>query len=99
MEGFEVELFGLTRAMDVTAACIRGRQCSFGDRVALLFRNSPHYVAAYYGILRAGCVAVPLNPHEREGVLMRQLEHCGARLLIGDTRHPEWSKIAEAARM
>jgi long-chain acyl-CoA synthetase len=89
----------LARAMDVTAACVRGQQCSPGDRVALLFRNSPHYVAAYYGILSAGCVAVPLNPHERGVVLMRQLEHCGARLLIGDIRHPEWSMVAEAARM
>lgn len=32
-----------------------------GDRIALLMRNSPEYIFAYYGILKAGAVAVPLN--------------------------------------
>ena len=36
-----------------------------GDRVALLLRNSPQYVAAFYGVLAAGAVAVPLNVQER----------------------------------
>ena len=84
----------LARAMDATAAFLQGQKCSPGDRVALLFRNSPHYVAAYYGALLAGCVVVPLNPHEREGVLARQLEHCRARFLIGDTVHEEWIALA-----
>ena len=30
-----------------------------GARVALLVRNSPQYVASYFGIIAAGCVAVP----------------------------------------
>lgn len=32
-----------------------------GDRVLLLAQNSPQFVIAYYAILRAGAVAVPLN--------------------------------------
>jgi long-chain acyl-CoA synthetase len=33
-----------------------------GDRVALLLPNSPQFVIAYYGLLKAGAVVVPLNP-------------------------------------
>jgi fatty-acyl-CoA synthase len=33
-----------------------------GDRVALFMQNSPQFVIAYYGILRANAVVVPLNP-------------------------------------
>lgn len=32
-----------------------------GDHVALSCPNTPHFVAAYFGILRAGAVVVPLN--------------------------------------
>ena len=32
-----------------------------GDRVALLAHNSAAYAEAYYGILKAGAAAVPLN--------------------------------------
>ncbi len=33
-----------------------------GDRVALYLQNCPQYIAAYYGILRANAVVVPVNP-------------------------------------
>ncbi len=34
----------------------------WGDRVALLMENSVDYIVSYYGILKAGAVASPLNP-------------------------------------
>jgi fatty-acyl-CoA synthase len=33
-----------------------------GDRVGLFMQNSPQFAIAYYGILRANAVVVPLNP-------------------------------------
>src|SRR5262245_53275197 len=74
----------------------RGRLASRkrGARVALLLRNSPQYVALYYGVLAAGQVAVPLNAQERAQVLARQVEHCGANLVVGSLDHPEWSTLA-----
>lgn len=64
-----------------------------GSRVAILLKNSPQYAAAYYGTLAAGCVAVPLNAQERAGVLARQVEHSGARVLIGDDTQKEWAAL------
>jgi acyl-CoA synthetase (AMP-forming)/AMP-acid ligase II len=66
-----------------------------GARVALLLRNSPQYVAAYYGALGAELVAVPLNVQERAPVLARQIADSGADLLIGDPAHPEWDRLTQ----
>lgn len=36
-----------------------------GDRVAIFMQNCPQYAAAFYGILRANAVVVPVNPMNR----------------------------------
>ena len=87
----------LRTAIAAAAAALVDRALPRGSRVALLLRNSPQYVALYYGVLAAGCVAVPLNAQERANVLMRQIEHSEASLLIGDPTHPEWSALSSAA--
>ena len=33
-----------------------------GDRVLLVMQNSPQFIIAYYAILRANAVVVPVNP-------------------------------------
>lgn len=57
-----------------------------GDRVALLAQNSRLYVEAYYGILAAGAVAVPLNTAADPAMLEKLLADCGARVLIAGPR-------------
>jgi long-chain acyl-CoA synthetase len=86
----------LKAAIDVAAGALAAR-VPRGSRVALLLRNSPQYVALYYGALAAGLVAVPLNAQERASVLARQIEHCEASLLAGSTDHPEWQALSAAA--
>lgn len=53
-----------------------------GDRVALQLGNTLDFPVGYFGILRAGLVAVPVNP----GYTLSEVEHllrdCGARALV-----------------
>lgn len=51
-----------------------------GDRVLLYMQNSPQYVLAYYGILRADAVVVPVNPMNRSGELEHYVRDTGATL-------------------
>jgi long-chain acyl-CoA synthetase len=85
----------LLSAIDAVRTALIDRQVPRGARIALLLKNSPHYVALYYGTLAAGCVAVPLNAQERAAALARQIEHCGAALVIADSSHPEWSGLRD----
>jgi acyl-CoA synthetase (AMP-forming)/AMP-acid ligase II len=79
------------------AGFLRSRGVQTGDRVAILLENSPEYIAAYYGSLAAGAVAVGLNSAARARELACWLEHCGARWLIADTRHSDFGRLSEIA--
>ncbi|WP_144127679.1 long-chain-fatty-acid--CoA ligase [Catellatospora sichuanensis] len=43
------------------AGLLRNRGVRPGDRVGIMLPNVPQFAAAYYGILRAGAVVVPMN--------------------------------------
>ncbi|WP_235922027.1 type I polyketide synthase [Lentzea tibetensis] len=60
-----------------------------GDRVALFLDNSVEVVETYLGILRAGAIAVPLNPHSSDHELGYLLDDSGARLVVTDPAHRE----------
>ncbi|MBN3855143.1 long-chain fatty acid--CoA ligase [Paraburkholderia sp. Ac-20340] len=49
-----------------------------GDRVLLYMQNSPQWVIAYYGILRANAVVVPVNPMNLTDELEHYVEDSGA---------------------
>jgi fatty-acyl-CoA synthase len=53
-----------------------------GDRVLLMMQNSPQFVIAYYGILRANAVVVPLNPMNLTQEILRYAEDAGAGTVI-----------------
>src|SRR5947207_15937169 len=44
------------------AAGLRRLGVKTGDRIALVLPNSPQFVIAFYGALRAGAIVVPCNP-------------------------------------
>ncbi len=53
-----------------------------GDRVALYSQNCPQYIIAYYGILRAQGVIVPVNPMNLTDELQYCVSNSGAKLVV-----------------
>jgi fatty-acyl-CoA synthase len=53
-----------------------------GDRVLLFMQNSPQFVIAYYGILRANAVVVPLNPMYLTQEFLRCAKDAGATVAL-----------------
>src|SRR5213593_1220858 len=53
-----------------------------GDRVALVLPNSPQFLIAFYGALRAGATLVPCNPLYTAPELQHQLADSGATVVV-----------------
>ncbi|MCF6508568.1 long-chain fatty acid--CoA ligase [Blastococcus sp. MG754426] len=81
----------LDAASDRLAAGLRARGLAPGDRVALQLPNVPQFVIAYFGILKAGGVVVPVNVLFKAGEVGFVLGDSGARTLI------TWAGSAEEA--
>lgn len=64
------------------AASLRNLGVRRGDKVAVQLPNLPHFLFAYFGILKAGAVMVPLNPLLRAPKIRYHLEDSDSRLLI-----------------
>ena len=67
----------LDRAVDRFAHVLRSMGVEKGDRVSLHLPTSPAFVIAFMGTMRAGALAVPMNPLyvERElGILLAETE-------------------------
>ena len=67
-----------------------------GDRVAILLPNTPQFVVAFFGALRAGATIVPCNPRYTAPELHRQLADSGAVTLVTLSR---FYPVANAARV
>ena len=58
--------FGELKAQaEAIAGWLQSVGVAAGERVAIFMQNCPQYAAAYYGILRANAVVVPVNPMNR----------------------------------
>jgi long-chain acyl-CoA synthetase len=53
-----------------------------GDRVAILIPNTPDFPRAYYGVLAAGAVVVPVHALLTAGEIAYVLRDSGAKLLV-----------------
>ncbi|MFN8215616.1 MAG: class I adenylate-forming enzyme family protein [Solirubrobacterales bacterium] len=70
------------RAGGIARHLLHDRGLAPGDRVAIAGANEPDYLAAYFGIQRAGCVVVPLNVLLDVASMREQLELVGASAAI-----------------
>lgn len=61
-----------------------------GDRVALLLENSAEYIAAYYGILKAGAITVALFSTATERTMKYVMNDCQVKALIS---RPKMAKM------
>jgi long-chain acyl-CoA synthetase len=72
----------LDELSDRVAANLGAAGVTPGDRVGLQLPNIPQFVIAYFGILKAGGVVVPMNVLLKAPEIAFQLENSGARALI-----------------
>ncbi len=74
------------------ATLLREKGLEEGDRVGIMLPNVPEFPVAYYGVLRAGGVVVPMNVLLKRREIAFYLEDSGAKLLLA------WHGFAEEAR-
>jgi long-chain acyl-CoA synthetase len=74
------------------ATLLREKGLEQGDRVGVMLPNVPQFPIAYYGVLRAGGIVVPMNVLLKRREIAFYLEDSGAKLLLA------WHGFAEEAR-
>jgi long-chain acyl-CoA synthetase len=79
----------LDAAVNRMAHAFGGLGLEPGDRVAIVLANVVEFAYAYYGILRAGLVVVPVNPAYTPREIAHLLSDSGARAaVVGRTHLP-----------
>jgi long-chain acyl-CoA synthetase len=73
------------------AGSLREHGLEPGDRVGIMLPNVPEFALAYYGVLRAGGVVVPMNVLLKQREVAFYLGNSGARLIFA------WHELAGAA--
>lgn len=80
----EVTYGALAATIDAVARGVLARGLRAGDKVAILAANSADYIAAYFGVMRAGLVAVPIGFRFPTETVHYMLRDCGARMVFAD---------------
>jgi long-chain acyl-CoA synthetase len=80
--GEDIKYRQLREAADRFAAALAGLGVGKGQKVALYLLNSPQFVIAYLGILKAGAVVSPVSPVYTSIELKHQLRDCGAKTIV-----------------
>ncbi len=74
----------LDRLVRAVSGGLTTRRLDRGDRVAIVLGNSLEFVTSYFGVLRAGLVAVPINNSYTATEIDTVLTSSGAKLVIAD---------------
>jgi long-chain acyl-CoA synthetase len=87
----------LRRMAESIGRWLAGNGFQPGTRVAILADNHPRWIAAYLGIIAAGCTAVPLDTAFHADQVSTLLKDSGSLLLICDNKHLAISRAAVAS--
>jgi long-chain acyl-CoA synthetase len=79
----EIPYAALDAASARVAGLLRERGIGQAARVGIMLPNVPQFAIAYYGVLRAGGVVVPMNPLLKAREVEYYLSDSGAELLFG----------------
>ncbi len=85
MQGGEVQTFTWAQALNETrrmAVHLKSLALAPGSRIAILSKNTAHWLMADWAIWMAGFVSVPLYPTLAAGTVRQILEHSEAQLLF-----------------
>lgn len=84
--GIKVSYKELNLDANRIACWLRNNGLAPGDRVVLLLENCQEYIIGYYGCLKAGGVAVPLNPELKPESLTGLLSSIEPRVIISSSK-------------
>lgn len=92
--GRKISYRELQDQVDRLAAALCDLGVKKGDRVALLLLNSPQFIIAYFGALKAGAILTPISPVYVSPEIKHQLEDSGAESII--CQDILWSGVEKA---
>lgn len=81
-KGRRISYRQLNELTDAVAAGLAANGFKKGDRAVIYMPNTPQFVIAYFGILKAGGIVIATNPLYTERELEHQLEDCGAETVF-----------------
>ncbi len=81
-KGAEISYREMNELTDRLAAGLVELGVMKGDRVAIFMPNSPQFVIAFYGILKAGGVVVATNPLYTHREIKHQMKDSGAQIML-----------------
>lgn len=92
----EISYQELWTQSDKFASALQQSGVKKGDRTAIMLPNCPHYIIAFYGILKAGSIVTQVNPMLLEKELLHILNDSGAQtIIVYEPLYPRVKAIAE----
>jgi long-chain acyl-CoA synthetase len=92
LDDLEIPYTGLDEGSARVAGLLRAKGVEPGDRVGLMLPNLPYFPFAFFGVLRAGAVVVPMNPLLKEREVAFHMKDSGSKILLA------WTQFAEPAQ-
>ncbi|OGO02427.1 MAG: AMP-dependent synthetase [Chloroflexi bacterium RBG_13_52_14] len=80
--GNKISYGKLKEEVDRFASALHGLGIGKGDKLAIYLLNSPQYIIAYFGALKAGATITPISPVYTSIEVKHQLEDSGAESIV-----------------